>query len=113
MRQPKITHMKNKRISITLALGLSIHMVIGLVLNLNAQSPMYPLVKKTVVGGEGGWDYLSVDAENRRLYVSHSTQVEVLNADTHEKVGTIPNLQGVHGVIAVPKKGRGITSNGR
>lgn len=79
----------------------------------SAQSPGFQLVKKTVIGGEGGWDYLSVDSKNRRLYVSHSTQVEVLNADTHEKIGTIPNLQGVHGVIAVPETGRGITTNGR
>ncbi|CAN5608399.1 hypothetical protein BH10BAC4_BH10BAC4_14070 [soil metagenome] len=73
----------------------------------------FHLVKKTVIGGEGGWDYLSVDHETRRLYVSHSTQVEVLNADTHEKIGVIPGLQGVHGVIAVSKTGRGITTNGR
>jgi DNA-binding beta-propeller fold protein YncE len=73
----------------------------------------FQLIKKTVIGGEGGWDYLSVDSENRRLYVSHSTKVEVLNVDTHEKIGEIPNLQGVHGVIAVPKTGRGITTNGR
>ncbi len=82
------------------------------VLTTSAQ-PGFHLIKKTIIGGEGGWDYLSVDAENRRLYVSHSTQVEVLNADTHEKIGVIPNLQGVHGVIAVPKTGRGITTNGR
>jgi DNA-binding beta-propeller fold protein YncE len=81
--------------------------------NMVAQTSGYQLIKKTVIGGEGGWDYLSVDAENRRLYVSHSTKVEVLNADTHEKIGEIPNLQGVHGVIAVPKAGRGITTNGR
>jgi DNA-binding beta-propeller fold protein YncE len=71
------------------------------------------ILRKTVIGGEGGWDYLSVDPDNRRLYISHSTQVEVLNADTHEKIGVIPNLKGVHGVIAVPRHGRGITSNGR
>jgi DNA-binding beta-propeller fold protein YncE len=76
-------------------------------------SGSFSLIKKTVIGGEGGWDYLSIDSQNRRLYVSHSTQVEVLNVDTHEKIGTIPNLQGVHGVMAVPKSGRGITTNGR
>ncbi len=81
--------------------------------NVLAQTAQFHLIKKTVIGGEGGWDYLSVDHENRRLYISHSTQVEVLNADTHEKIGVIPNLQGVHGVIAVPKSGRGITTNGR
>ncbi len=82
--------------------------------NVMAQkSESFSLIKKTVVGGEGGWDYLSVDSKNQRLYVSHSTQVEVLKADTHEKIGSIPNLKGVHGVIAVPKSGRGITTNGR
>jgi hypothetical protein len=73
----------------------------------------FQLIKKTVIGGEGGWDYLSVDDQNRRLYVSHSSLVEVLNADTHEKVGTVTDLKGVHGAIAVPKAGRGITTNGR
>src|SRR6478735_6298694 len=80
---------------------------------LKAQTSGFHLIKKTVIGGEGGWDYLSVDSKNDRIYVSHSTQVEVLDAKTHEKVGTIPTLQGVHGVIAVPKTGRGITTNGR
>lgn len=79
----------------------------------HSQNNQYTLIKKTVIGGEGGWDYLSVDSKNRRLYVSHSTKVEVLNADTHEKIGEIPNLQGVHGVIAVSNTGRGITTNGR
>lgn len=78
-----------------------------------AQSSQFHLVRKTVIGGEGGWDYLSVDSKNRKLYVSHGSQVEVLNADTHEKVGVISGLQGVHGVIAVPECGRGITTNGR
>lgn len=77
------------------------------------QTSRFRLIKKTVIGGEGGWDYLSVDSKNRRLYISHGTQVEVLNADTHEKIGSIPGLDGVHGVIAVPAYGRGITTNGR
>ncbi len=81
--------------------------------HLQAQTTAFHLIKKTVIGGEGGWDYLSVDSKNHRIYVSHSTKVEVLNLDTHEKVGEITNLQGVHGVIAVPKSGRGITTNGR
>ncbi len=82
-------------------------------INFAQAQQQFQLIKKTVIGGEGGWDYLSVDAENRRIYVSHSTQVEVLNADTHEKIGIIPDLKGVHGVIAVASAGRGITTNGR
>ncbi|HCW09248.1 MAG TPA: hypothetical protein DGG95_17975 [Cytophagales bacterium] len=77
-----------------------------------AQSGFH-LIKKTVIGGEGGWDYLSVDTENKKLYVSHSTQVEVLDLNTYTKVGAITDLKGVHGALAVPKSGRGITTNGR
>jgi DNA-binding beta-propeller fold protein YncE len=78
-----------------------------------AQTSQFHLIKKTIIGGEGGWDYLSVDQENRRLYISHGTQAEVLNADTHEKIGVVANLSGVHGVLAVPETGRGITTNGK
>jgi DNA-binding beta-propeller fold protein YncE len=81
--------------------------------NIASAQSKFHLIKKTVIGGEGGWDYLSVDPKNNVLYVSHSTQVEVLNSKTHQKIGVIPNLQGVHGVIAVPAAGRGITTNGR
>ncbi len=80
---------------------------------LNAQQPGFQLIKKTVIGGEGGWDYLVVDSDNRRLYISHSTQVEVLNVDTHQKIGAITGLQGVHGITIVPKAGRGVITNGR
>lgn len=86
--------------------------IVGIASMAMAQSKFH-LVKKTVIGGEGGWDYLNVDSKNNVLYVSHSTQVEVLNLKTHEKIGTITNLQGVHGVIAVPSAGKGITTNGR
>jgi DNA-binding beta-propeller fold protein YncE len=88
-------------------------LVAAALISVQAQAQTFKLIRKSVIGGEGGWDYLSVDPEGRRLYISHSTQVEVLNADTHAPVGVIPNLKGVHGVIAVHKAGRGITTNGR
>jgi YVTN family beta-propeller protein len=71
------------------------------------------LIKQTVVGGEGGWDYLSVSAEDRHLYLSHGNQVEVLNVDTHEKIGVIPDTKGVHGIVAVPILGKGFITSGR
>lgn len=95
------------------AYSSTVGLIVLLCLQANAQVPNFHLIKKTIIGGEGGWDYLSIDSENRRLYISHSTQVEVLNVDTHEKIGIIPDLKGVHGVIAVPHAGRGITTNGR
>jgi len=87
--------------------------VVAIVTSNSVAQSGFQLIKKTVVGGEGGWDYLSVDDQSRKLYVSHSTQAEVLNADTHEKIGAVTDLKGVHGVIAVPQSGRGITTNGR
>lgn len=76
-------------------------------------TPAYHLVKKMAVGGEGGWDYLTVDSAARRLYVSRSTHVLVFDADTGAPVGEIPNTAGVHGVALVPGIDRGFTSNGR
>jgi DNA-binding beta-propeller fold protein YncE len=73
----------------------------------------YHLLKKVHLGGEGFWDYLTMDSEARRLYVSHGTHVMVLDADTYQTVGDIPDTQGVHGVAVAPEFGRGFTSNGR
>ncbi|HEV8485097.1 MAG TPA: YncE family protein, partial [Blastocatellia bacterium] len=73
----------------------------------------YHLLKKIEAGGEGGWDYLIVDPEGRRLYVSRSTHVMVFDADTGAAVGDIPNTPGVHGIAIAADLGKGFTSNGR
>lgn len=73
----------------------------------------YHVIKKVVLGGEGFWDYLTVDSAARRLYVSHASKVLVLNADTYAVVGEIPGTEGVHGIAVAPALGRGFTSNGR
>lgn len=78
-----------------------------------AGSSGYHLLKKYQVGGEGFWDYLKMDSEARRLYISRGTHVMVLNADTGEVAGDIPNTDGVHGIALAPELGRGFTSNGR
>lgn len=80
---------------------------------LSAQSPNYHLVKKTTIGGEGGWDYLMADAGGGRLYVSHGSQVEVLDLKSHEKVGVITPTPGIHGITVVPGTNVGYTTNGR
>ena len=73
----------------------------------------YHLLGKIKIGGEGGWDYVTVDSAARRLYVSHSTQVEVLDVDRGTVVGKIPDTKGVHGIALAPELNRGFTSNGR
>ena len=79
-----------------------------------AQTPAnYHLIKKTTVGGEGGWDYLLADADGGRLYLSHGNQTEVLDLKTHDKIGVITPTPGVHGIAVVPGAGIGYTTNGR
>jgi outer membrane protein assembly factor BamB len=73
----------------------------------------YHLLKTIPVPGDGGWDYVSVDADARRVYVSHATRVEVLDADSGELKGQIADTAGVHGIAVAPGLRRGFTSNGR
>jgi DNA-binding beta-propeller fold protein YncE len=73
----------------------------------------YAITKKIAIPGQGGWDYLTVDESARRLYVSHGTQVEVLDLDSKSVVGAVPNTAGVHGIAVAPELGRGFTSNGQ
>jgi DNA-binding beta-propeller fold protein YncE len=72
----------------------------------------YDKVHAIPIGGEGGWDFLEVDAANRRLYVTRGNRVIVVDLDTEKVVGEIPDTPGVHGVAFVPDLGRGFTSNG-
>jgi DNA-binding beta-propeller fold protein YncE len=71
------------------------------------------VAREIKLGGEGGWDYLTVDPAARRLYISHSTKVTVVDVDSGKTVGDIQNLSGVHGIALAPDLGRGFISNGR
>lgn len=73
----------------------------------------YHLLQKVELGGEGSWDYLTLDSGARRLYISRATHVLVLDVETGKTVGDIPDTAGVHGIAIAPELGRGFTSNGR
>src|SRR5262245_6623336 len=73
----------------------------------------YHLLKEVKVGGEGGWDYLTMDEAARRLYVSHATHVVVVDPDAGKVVGDIPDTPGVHGIALAPGLNRGFITNGR
>jgi YVTN family beta-propeller protein len=77
-----------------------------------ASAVMYRVTKKIPIPGQGGWDYLTIDEVARRLYVSHETQVEVLDVDSDAIVGRVLNTSGVHGIAVAPDLGRGFVSNG-
>ena len=79
----------------------------------NAADTGYRVIKKIPLGGEGGWDALTVDSSARRLYVSRSTYVMVVDIDGNTLVGDIPDTPGVHGIALAPEFKRGFTSNGK
>jgi DNA-binding beta-propeller fold protein YncE len=73
----------------------------------------YRVLTQFKIGGEGGYDLLCTDSAARRLYLSHGTRVEVLDADTGKKVGEIAPTAGVHGIAVAPEFSHGFTTNGR
>jgi len=77
------------------------------------KAPGYHVAKEIQIGGEGGWDYLTVDPTGRRLYVSHTNKVEVIDVDSGKKVGEVTGLSGVHGIAVANDLNRGFISNGR
>src|SRR5579863_8179316 len=73
----------------------------------------FSVIKKIPIPGQGSFDYLTVDESARRLYVSHGTEVEVLDIDSLSIVGKIQNTAGVHGIAISPETGRGFVSDGQ
>jgi YVTN family beta-propeller protein len=73
----------------------------------------YKVSGKIALPGTGGWDYVTVDAAARRVYVTHATQVEVLDADSQQPVSKITDTPGAHGVALAPEFGRGFISAGK
>ena len=73
----------------------------------------YHLTNTISLPDAGGWDYSTVDNAARRVYVSHGTEVDVLDADSEKLVGTIPGFEGVHGIAIAEDLGRGFISDGR
>jgi DNA-binding beta-propeller fold protein YncE len=78
-----------------------------------APSPELQVLQRWKLGGDGGWDYLTVDSAAHRLYVSRGTRVDVVDLDSGKLFGSIPDTQGVHGVALANGLNRGYTSNGR
>jgi DNA-binding beta-propeller fold protein YncE len=111
-----------RRVAFATAALISGAAIFGVVLRANSHRAVggnalgasgYHLAKTIPVGGEGFWDYIAVDSDARRVYVSHGTHVVVLDADTQAVAGDIPDTQGVHGIAIAPESGHGFTSNGR
>ena len=78
-----------------------------------APAVQYKLKQKFVIGGDGGWDYLTYDPAGKRLFISRGTRVQVVDPEKGTVVAEIPNTPGVHGIALAQDLGKGFTSNGR
>src|SRR5213079_611242 len=76
-------------------------------------SEPYQFLNEIPIGGEGGWDILTVDSAAKRLYLSHATKVVVVDLEKNAVAGEIADTPGVHGFIPVPEMQRGFSTNGR
>jgi YVTN family beta-propeller protein len=86
--------------------------VIAVFNNVRAQKDFH-ILKAFHIQSAGGWDYIAIGPGNNRLYVSHSTQVNILNQSTGDSIGVIENTTGVHGIAFDKSQNKGFTSNGR
>jgi YVTN family beta-propeller protein len=73
----------------------------------------YKFLNEIPIGGEGGWDILTIDSEAGRLYLSHATKVVVVDLDHNTLAGEIGDTPGVHAFMPVPELQRGFSSNGK
>jgi len=73
----------------------------------------YELIKTIPVGGDGRWDYITVDPATKIVFVGRSTYTQAIDTASGKVVGTIKDTAGVHGVALAPDLHRGFTSNGR
>ena len=76
-----------------------------------AQSSGYRLTDSFHIASPGGWDYIAVN--KNKLYVSHGTQVNIIDKNNGDSLGIIPNTTGVHGIAFDNELNKGYTSNGR
>src|SRR5437879_4169761 len=74
-------------------------------------APTYHVVRSIPIPGDGGWDYVTCDSVARRLYISHSTQTQVMDIDQWKLVGAIPNTNGVHVIALASELGRGFITD--
>ncbi|MCX6237450.1 MAG: YncE family protein [Bacteroidia bacterium] len=88
-------------------------MVCFVSLNARAQKSEYQVAKSIQLTSDGGWDYLSVDDVNQKLFVSHSSQVNVVDLKTGEQIAVIPETSGVHGIAIANDLNKAFISCGR
>lgn len=72
----------------------------------------WAVVKTFQIGGDGGWDYVTVAPDTHRVYVTRSTHTMVIDGDSGKTIADITGQKRSHGVAIVPEAGRGFISDG-
>ena len=93
------------------AIAFSVMVVLISASGFGQKASGYKLSKTFKIASGGGWDYIAV--YDHKLYVSHATQVNILNESTGDSLGYIPGTTGVHGIAFIPAMGKGYISSGR
>jgi YVTN family beta-propeller protein len=97
----------------TLKAGSLLVCVITLLYGTAIAQDAYKFVTEIPIGGEGGWDILTIDSAAQRLYLSHATKVVIVDLNKNAVAGEIADTPGVHGFVPVPEFQRGFSSNGK
>ena len=87
--------------------------LVVLVCSTGLGNELYQSAGEIPIGGEGGWDILTIDPTANRLYLSHTTKVVVVDLGKNSVIGEITDTPGVHAFVAVPALQRGFSSNGK
>src|ERR1700732_800568 len=99
--------MRTKQLAVTKSLALLL-----LAGSLQTLAQNWEVVKTLPIGGQGSWDYLTVDPATHRLFVPRSTHTMIIDADSGKTLGDIPGQKIAHGVAIVPEVGRGFITDG-
>src|ERR1700727_2964956 len=97
---------------LTLALSF-ITALSAAVVSEGAAAPNVEVLQRWKLGGDGGWDYLTLDPAKKRLFISRGNHVDAISTESGKLIGSIPDTLGVHGIALAPALNRGFTSNGR
>jgi DNA-binding beta-propeller fold protein YncE len=100
-------------VDVKISRAVCISLVLMVSMATMAASADYKVTKTWKLGGDGGWDYLTVDSAGHRLFIARATRVMVIETESGKQVGEIPETAGVHGIALDYEIGLGFASNGR
>jgi YVTN family beta-propeller protein len=105
--------LNNNLIAGAIGLGFLVGLSTSMLVHAAPADPGMEVVQRWKLGGAGGWDYLMLDSATHRLFISRATRVDVVDTQSGQVVGAIPDTLGVHGIALAPDLHRGFTSNGK